>query len=278
MRIATYNIMSGGFNSYVSSIKSPERLEILRQAIGDIGADFVGLTDTFRWRQIYSRRDLEELFGFRHVYHINLDDRDKKHPDRKVIGITVLSNLPVEKFETVRIGTRNCLKAQLISGGKKLDIFTVYLTDLSESERLVQIQSLLGNIDKSQMTVLMGDFNAIDPSERATVEKNFQKFLDKNPSFKKREDYKDYFVPAFAELLKAQIVPLIERFGFQDSSIKGRAEATAWTKLSPFKLTSIARVDHIFTDRNAEVKGFLVLKNGIFEKASDHYPIMAEIS
>ena len=96
MKIATYNIMSGGFGNYSSSIpKTPERLPLLKQALKTIGADFLGLVDTFHWRSTFLPEDLQKIFDYRCAFCIDLEDLDKDHPDRRFGGVPYLTNLPV---------------------------------------------------------------------------------------------------------------------------------------------------------------------------------------
>ncbi len=46
--------MSGGFSSYTSASSLPERLDLIKQALKKINADFISLIDTFRWDKIFT--------------------------------------------------------------------------------------------------------------------------------------------------------------------------------------------------------------------------------
>ena len=160
MKIASYNILSGGFNSYGYESSLPERLELLKKAIGIINADFIGLIDTFRWDALYSISQLSELFGYKKAYCINLNDirlKEKGHNN----GITVLTNLPVDQFKTITLETRDAIKTTLQINNNDLDIFTVYLDDLSEDVRVQQTQALLQYVDQTKPTIIMGDLNTL---------------------------------------------------------------------------------------------------------------------
>src|SRR3989344_2209161 len=78
MKITSYNLMSGGFNSYNSIDESPQRINLIRDAIKKSDADFVSLIDTFRWDQIYSVSRLRSMFNYPYVYFINLEDERVK--------------------------------------------------------------------------------------------------------------------------------------------------------------------------------------------------------
>jgi endonuclease/exonuclease/phosphatase family metal-dependent hydrolase len=279
MKIATYNIMSGGFGNYslAAPVTKPARLALLVQAVRGIGADFIGLVDAFRWKALFKTEELQETFGYREAIIINLEDKDKERPDREFIGLAALTNLPVISAETVRLGTRNCLKVRLKVGGQLLDVFTVYLTDLSEGERRRQAVALLAAVDRAIPTILLGDFNALAPEDRKFTRERVEEFLKVHPEFRERPDYRTYFEPLFRELLKAEVVPLIEHASFEDLAGQGGGQPTAWTQLSPFGLVAVARVDYIFASSGVRGRNFQVRRGGVFETASDHYPVIAEV-
>jgi len=99
MKIASYNIMSGGFNDYNFNSLKPQRLDLLKKAIKEIDADFIGLIDTFKWKDIFRQQDLKKLFNYKKVFHINMDD---VRVDKK-IGLTVLTNFLNVKFKKVSL-------------------------------------------------------------------------------------------------------------------------------------------------------------------------------
>jgi len=109
MKIAAYNVMSGGFNTYTHEGNNPERLTLLQQVIKGIDADFIGLVDTFRWKEMFTTEDLKRLFDYKQAFHIDMDDDwvDKK------IGIAILTNLKVRQFQKVRIKTTSSVKAEI---------------------------------------------------------------------------------------------------------------------------------------------------------------------
>lgn len=94
MRIASYNVMSGGFNGYEHDTSLPQRLTELQTAVSELDADVIGLVDTFRWDEIYSPGDLKNIFGYKYAVCINLNDqrlREKGHNN----GLTLLSNTEI---------------------------------------------------------------------------------------------------------------------------------------------------------------------------------------
>jgi hypothetical protein len=72
MKVAVYNVASGGFNTYDSTADTPERLELLKEAVAAIDADIIGLTDTFRWAEVFTASQLQDTFNYPLVASLNL--------------------------------------------------------------------------------------------------------------------------------------------------------------------------------------------------------------
>lgn len=273
MKIAAYNIMSGGFSSYISTVNKPERLRELQKAIQTIKADFIGLIDTFRWVEVLSAQDLKNLFGYREAFHINMDD---VRVDKR-IGVAVLTNLPVRTFQSVRLHTRKCIKAEVNFKKKVLNIFTIYLDDLSEETRLQQAHALLKQVT-NHSTILMGDFNALHPEDVAQSKATCDAFLKANPSFKSRKDYRSYFVPVLESMYQTKVVPLVRSRGFLEAVNHGQVQPTVPTPLFLKIPSPIFKIDYIFSTPDLMLNKLRVLKGGIFDETSDHYPIICEVS
>lgn len=47
---------------------------MLQKALKSIDADFIGLIDTFKWKETFSSNELSEKFGYKNVFHINMED------------------------------------------------------------------------------------------------------------------------------------------------------------------------------------------------------------
>lgn len=273
MKIAAYNIMSGGFDGCEPAGNKPERLELLKEAIASLQADFVGLIDTFRWKDIFTPKELKGIFGFKEDFHIDMNDA---RVDKRV-GIACLSNLPIRRFQSRRLKNRDCIKAEISCGDQTLNIFTVYLDDLSEETRLNQTQALLEQTD-TKRTIIMGDFNTLRPEDIRQSKLNWGNFLKSHPDFKTREDYQSYFVPASEGMLKAQVIPLIRSKGFVDALGLVGFQPTFPTPLSPLSAFSGLKIDHMLHTPDLQIKNVEVLTGGVFDKASDHYPIVGEVS
>ena len=182
MKIMSYNVMSGGFDSYSSDFKITTRVDNLKKIITRTGADIVSLVDTFKWDEIYSIDKLKEMFGYSNAYCINLDDQRLRKIGHNN-GITVFSGIDNVSFETISLRTRNCVKTTVKINEVEYDIFSLYLDDLSEDVRLEQIGHLVHYFEKNKPTVIVGDLNTINPKDSSKSLQRINDFLKNNPKF-----------------------------------------------------------------------------------------------
>ena len=260
--------MSGGFDSYNYEDKIPQRLDLLSEAVKQIGADFVGLVDTFRWDEIFTEKEIKEMFGYKYSYVVKLDDERLKKLGHDN-GISVLTNLPVKNFETVRIFNRNAIKTTIEYENRTIDIFSVYLDDLSEEVRKKEISCLLCEVNKNTPTIIMGDLNSLT-KDFAKNNDQLEKFWVENPKVKEK------LYSSINEMSRGEVIKLIESSSFIDSSEK--KENMVSTKLSEAKFTGpFLRLDYAFHTPDLKVANFKVMRDNIFDKASDHYPICFEV-
>lgn len=274
-RVASYNVLSGGFSDYSPEIPKPERLGELKEAIRRINADFIGLIDTYRWDEIYSEEDLKRMFSYSNAFCINLNDERLKKKGHNN-GITVLTNLKVNRFEAVSLGTRDAVRSDVQIGDAEYHIYAVYLDDLNEDARLNQARRLI-EVAPTEKTIIMGDLNCIYPDDVKQLQTGLERFLEQYPVFKSRADFNTYFVPALEQMSRAEVIPLLQSRGFIDARGSVKREPTAMTSLSLLNLGAILTIDHIFHTPDISVGNFQVMSEPIFEKASDHYPVRIDI-
>jgi len=257
--------LSGGFNSYNYDSSSPERLDLIKKAIRKINADFIGLIDTFRWDSLYTNKQLAEIFSYTKAYCVNLNDKRLKKKGHNN-GITVLTNIPAKKL-TITIQTRDAIKTTLKINGSELDIFTVYLDDLSEETRVKQTKALLKNIDKERPTIIMGDLNTLDLNDISKAQHFIDEFAEGNPRL--YEGMK----PVLIEMKRGEVIKRLKKFGLNDAGKNGGP--TAPTKLFPAKINEpILRIDYALHTKSVMVKNFKVMRGSLFDETSDHYPIV----
>ncbi len=268
MRIASYNILSGGFSSYNYELEKPERIGLIKKAVKSLNADFIALIDTFRWDELYTNIEIASLFNYKTAYCINLEDKRLKVKGHNN-GITVLTNLPVQKFETVRIETRNAIKTTLAVDGKNVDIFSVYLDDMSEDLRVNQINALVRHVNPKKPTIITGDLNTIDADDLPAVSPLLKRFADENPQI-----YKGIKI-IIDDMKQGKTINLMQKYGFIDSDENQRP--TFPSILFPAKIDKpILRIDYALHTKDILIKNFKVSTGSLFDRSSDHYPISFE--
>jgi endonuclease/exonuclease/phosphatase family metal-dependent hydrolase len=264
MKIASYNIMSGGFSSYSEHIPKPERLPRIIDVVKGLDADFVALIDTYRWEAQFSASWLCESFGYVFARSISLDD-ERLIGIGHNNGITILSRKKPVRTDIVRLSNRNAILATLAVSGREVDIISMYLDDKSEGVRVEQIRSLAGHLGKNP-TVLMGDFNTVDPGEATgNLTAVFPMFL-KHPLLKVE------VWPRLMQMLRGAVVPELVKNGFTDAG-KG-SDPTAPTPLAQLPTDGpILRLDYLWYRGAVRISHVEVHRNPLTDTASDHYPI-----
>jgi endonuclease/exonuclease/phosphatase family metal-dependent hydrolase len=268
-RLVEWNIQCGGFEGYDQKTEAPRYLAEIQSGIKRLHVPFISLIDTYRWDQLYTPKDLQTMFGYSHAYCINLEDdrlKDLGHNN----GITVLSNLDVEHFETIRIETRNAVKTTVNVNGGPLDIFSVYLDDVHEKTRLEQMRAILAHVKPNRKTLITGDFNCISDRDVKIVQKTVDSVIQKLPQKQKAQ-----FYSVKEKLAHHSAIRYLEAKGFADTAEK-RQPTTPTHKLSPMLLPFL-RLDYAFRTPDIAVISTRVIRSKLFDQTSDHFPLVVEI-
>lgn len=261
MKILSWNILSGGYKGYGSIENKLERFDKLVDAIKKIDVDVVNLVDTHRWTEVFTIQELQQIFNYPFVYTVKLNDErliTKGHDN----GVTVLSRIPDTKMASIWISTRNAIKVET----REVDIFSVYLDDVSEGTRIKQIKTILGLVNKNKATIITGDLNTIDSSD--LIKTNFE--MDKL-ALKYPEPMKT-MKTSLNEMKRGEVTGMLADNGFIDLG-KGYGN-TIPAKLFPLPTEKpIARLDYAFGNEKILLEKFEVLTDEKIGYLSDHYPI-----
>jgi endonuclease/exonuclease/phosphatase family metal-dependent hydrolase len=271
MRIATYNVQSGGFAGYDSA--EPQRLDALREAVHTLGADFIGLTDTYLWHEQFSTADLRAMFDYEHALSISLADTSLENGNR--LGVTVLSRRELIEPIAVDIGKRDALATKLeLDDGTLVSILTAYFHHASEAQRLVQAQAAreyLGRPDIPELSMLVGDLNSVGQNDRFV--KSLGGILGRLPVSRTS------FLADLASVMRGDTHQSLLNAGLRDANTTRmptwptpQFRAPGGVRLPPF-----LRPDHILHSRALSIGDATVAMNGIFRYASDHYPVSSKV-
>lgn len=260
--------MSGGFAGYSQANQEPERLLQLKTAIRELSADIIGLVDTFRWDDLYSERNLCEMFGYRYAARINLnDDRLCKLGHNN--GLAILSNAPLQEVKAVRIATRDALHAVVDVGNKQLNIVLAYLDYLSEDARLEQTVVLLKQFKATEPTIIMGDLNTFKRDDKALNSSDVTSFTSAHPELALKLDAQ------LRDAARGEVIAAFEANDWRDAS--DSSKKTFPSQLFPSKTEgALFRIDYVLHSPLVRVNHVSVPTGQVFQVASDHLPIMFE--
>lgn len=252
--------MSGCFENYELTSKLTNRFELLKDAVKTINAEYVGLCDTFKWKDTFSIEELKQAFGYKHVLHVDMEDSRVE----KEVGVAVMANLEVKQFNIIRAFNRNYIETVL----DDLNIYTCYFDDLSEDTRLREVSSLLEQIKKP--AIIHGDLNTFTNTDLKGENKIRNQFEAENKELNKQ------LKPVIDEMQRCEVVEVIKKNGFIDAD--NSASPTMPSKLFPAKVTEpFVRVDYIFHTPDIKTKDTIVHKEELFHSVSDHFPLSTTI-
>ena len=266
IEILSWNILSGGFKDYGSPEKRPERVDGLAGVIKELKPDIVSLVDTHRWTEVFSPAELKNIFDYPYIRMVKLDDQRliKKGHDN---GIVVLSQIAGTETQTIWLATRNAIKTEI--GG--IDIFSVYLDDVSEDTRIKQVEVVLKLVNPNTPTIITGDLNTIDKDDLAEANKQLEALSYKFPRPMKSME------GSLSEMKRGEISKILNDHGFIDlGKNKGN---TVPAKLFPLHVDKpVLRLDYAFGNNLIKLEEFMVLTDEKYGNLSDHYPIWMRVS
>lgn len=266
LEILSWNILSGGFKDYGSPEKTPGRIDGLASVIKELRPDVVSLVDTHRWTEVFTVEDLKRIFGYPKVHMVKLEDQrliEKGHDN----GVTVLSRFPDAKIESIWLDTRNAIKTH----AEGVDIFSVYLDDISENTRIKQVKAALNLVDSSIPTIITGDLNTFDEHDLNEARNNLIELGQRYPGPIKN------MVASLNEMKRAEVTQILKENGFTD--LGKNAGNTVPAKLFPLPVEKpVIRLDYAFGNSRVRLEDFKVLTDPKFGNLSDHYPIWMRVS
>jgi hypothetical protein len=271
----TYNIENGGFSSYSKELSYPKRLNLIKETISDLHADFVGIVDAYRWNESSLFPDVSSIatyFEYKNASLVPLEDIGLAENENSIC-VSLLSNFPCESVP-IRLYNRNALKSTLHTLKGDIDVFVVYLDYNSEEIRLKEMNVLLEKyVEKNKKTIIMGDFNTLSPHDRKGVAIRFGKLFKKLPLQKYGLLY------SIGEKLADQkVIPLLENEGFVDvARYVHKNKPTLPTKKVHKGIFPILRLDYCFVKEMIPEDAEVVHTKNT-DIASDHYPLVFSLT
>jgi len=254
-RIVSYNIFKGGKNGF----------EQLAQSVCDLEADCIGLLEANGWGEENEKllKSFSEITKYPFYYHakantnydiVCLNKIKPKISTHITNGFwhAVLINV----VETVEIG--------------KVAIIFLHLNPKTEVERIKEIAELLVILKQYPSAIILGDFNSLsvhDPYNKTELLMALQT---------------SHITKFGSDYLCFDTIKAIESAGYIDCAVEQKYFITTVPTTSnddPMHAIPL-RIDYAFVSPNliSYVKNISIKKGEMFNKASDHYPLVLDMS
>lgn len=264
IKILEYNILNGICTELTPYKFENSRLEKIAKTIESENPNILVLCEGYFWpfAKKDSLKNIKKVFSKMYNFYAPTENNFRWAP-------VVLSKFPIDEFKILSKPHLNLIRVKLKI--KKeilvLDVFHPH-PDTTEEQKKEFLQEKLKDIEKNY--VLTGDLNALSPEDvydKKRLIKGYEKFM-----FSKGKDKVE-------DMLKSNMIKFILSQGLIDS-YKSHNQKTNYTVPTEFRKDSKdsrARMDYIFCSKNLKVLESKIVQNKITERASDHYPIFAEL-
>ncbi|OGG11713.1 hypothetical protein A2Z00_03655 [Candidatus Gottesmanbacteria bacterium RBG_13_45_10] len=277
-RIGAYNAFKGGYKDY-SPTAERTRFKALVTAITYLHPDALGVSDSNGWDRDFTPHELASAFDFKDSASVPLLDprlQELGHDN----GVSLLTNFEIVEARPVQLVTRQALLATVKVDKKLLDIAVVYFDDIHESLREDQAEALVQALSLDRPTLIMGDLNTFNAKDF-----RFTRYVG---SYLRRSFPRiaATFLPQIRERVKGNTLRYLESQSFVDAGETNPQPTTPTPllKVRPLPggvievpLMPLFRLDYILYRGGIIVSPVKRHSGGIFDRASDHYPITAQL-
>jgi endonuclease/exonuclease/phosphatase family metal-dependent hydrolase len=279
MRMASWNVQSGGFYSYDPTAPTPPREEEIVRVVDHLhhteNCSSLLLTDTYRWDELYgSDLEIAQHLGYKTARYVALDDERLTQNYGPGVGITFATDEELISSEAITAYNRNALIATIESEDGAMQVVGSYFDDLDENTRLHQFKALAAYLTDDKPIIMTGDFNALRPHIKGVRAKVGDLVFRSLVSAISLLRPKSELSLATSSMNRRELIPTIESMGYSDAD-KLKASPTKYANGIPFPLISL---DYAFSNEAARIKNFRLLNTGVLQKASDHIPIIFDYS
>ncbi|MCA1563953.1 MAG: endonuclease/exonuclease/phosphatase family protein [Acidobacteria bacterium] len=272
LKVMTYNLLYASHERQGDTMLfHEERAGAAREVVLGEAPDILGLTEA-----VYCglggcmiRPDYARLFGLEHLFSAGFDGE---------WGSCLLSRYPILHAERLPLGRgdgrtdgasqMSAVRAVLGCDGCEVHVDVVHPSPkIFEADRVEAFLPLLRSARRPGL--MIGDFNALsdeDPYDRATLVRQLTGQTAEPEVLATR-------------MLDRQLISVLRAHGLVDTLSPASRTHTLPTRLSrPHALQGAAlRLDYIFASSEFTVERSAVIKSAAADRASDHYPVVAEL-
>jgi len=274
LRVGSWNIEGRLSNGELNKRGRPNQIF---EGIKNLDVDILVLPEAHSENSIdnliYREQLIDMGYNLRSVAYQD-DMASRKDAYANQLSIMLLSKLPIEKFEIIRLADfRNAFVATIIDSpsNKKFRVIGLHLDDRSELTRLSQVTDLLKIINQSDLpTVVLGDFNAMHGDDfwpARFLRLKLVRFLAK------------FILPVISlraiEMARGETLRLLQSdIGLCDADTKHRPTTTPkMRRIEWMPSIRLIQIDHIFVTSDIKVKDFQINP----DEGADHRAIIATL-
>lgn len=264
IKIIEYNILNGFFDRNKKNILilNKERMKAAQEIIKNENPDILILTEADHTKNKTSPQNYKEIFNYPHGAF-----QSKELPHRD-FGIGILSKFPIIKTEKFLTEKSRWIKTSLNIGNTIIHVNAIHPNPHNTPK---EREDLFNKLIKNKETpfIVAGDFNAISPKDNYDKNGLLKKFNIKLKNKQKTEEI-------VKEILKAKTIKFLLEQNLIDT-YKEKNEKQDYSYHTELSGNNLMRIDYIFCSKEFKVINSGIIKNELAEKASDHYPIFAEL-
>lgn len=274
LRIGSWNIEGRLSDSGVTNRGKPSHIIA---AIKKLDVDILVLLEAHSEDSIdnlTSHKQLLNMGYYLHSVSYKDDLASRKDTYAKQLSLMLLSKLPIETFEIIRLADfRNAFIATFFENkaNQRFRVIGLHLDDRLESTRLNQISDLSQIVNQSNLpTIVLGDFNAMHGDDLWPA-----KFLRQKPI----RLIANFVLPIISlraiEMARGEALRLLQSStNLRDADTKHRPTTTPKMRgLEWMPNIRLIQIDHIFISSNIKTKKFQIAPDG----GADHRAIIATL-
>jgi endonuclease/exonuclease/phosphatase family metal-dependent hydrolase len=279
LKVISYNILHGFYSNYDPQndyntnwkplIFEKDRLEAAQKLIKKENPDILILNEACFGAENKTKilMDYKKIFDFPYYSYAQAEPREYEW------GSALLSKYPIVNAENLSEPLKPLLRAQV-----NIKEVPLYLDiahphpDNSNQEKDKFFKRILESRNKDKNYILAGDFNSLSPEDKYNREKLIRGFktFDKNPE------------QSVNNLMEGKTIQYLLSHGLVDTHRKihkkfVESDYTMPTDFLSKNKESAMRIDYIFCSPDIKIKDAGIIRSKEAEKASDHYPVYADL-
>lgn len=252
MKIMTYNILG----------EDDQRIPDALAAIKAVHPDFLAIQEANQFTK--NENHYLHLFS----KELGLPFYELSHATEHDYHVASFSKYPFKRVQKLK-GFRNAaLETIIMCELGEVSICNAHLTPYTEEERVVEVHRIIEAQKDSSQRIILGDLNSLSLHDNYSIdsivinESQRRKFTNNGE-------------------LQLQVTTVIEASGYIDAMYRAGMNHTNTvpTPVNADTAHGTMRLDYLFVSNSLIdcVKSVDVLKNELTNRASDHYPIVAEL-